>query len=132
MDDDKKEVALHAGANATKGIVHRIVVPKVDIFETPDSIVIMADMPGVGTDSLEITVEKNVLAIKGRVAQAARTGNYTVVYAEREPEEYRRNFTISNDVDREKIDAVIKNGVLHLTLHKAEPARVRKINVKAA
>lgn len=131
MTEEKKDIQHQSGTAAAEGVVKRVFVPKVDIYETRDSIVIIADMPGVGAADLEVTLEKNVLAIKGTVSQPAPKG-YSAVYAEYDAGEYRRNFTISNEVDREKIDAAIKNGILRLTLHKAEPLKARKITVQAA
>jgi len=132
MTEEKRDIHHQPETGGTAGIVRRMVVPKVDIYETRGGIVILADMPGVGIDSLEVTVEKNVLAIKGTVPIPVRPGSYTTVYAERAPEEYRRNFTISHEVDRDKIEATVKNGVLRLTLHKVEPLKARKISVQAA
>ncbi|MBI4634318.1 MAG: Hsp20/alpha crystallin family protein [Deltaproteobacteria bacterium] len=133
MAEEKREIQHQSGTGTAEGVVRRIFVPKVDIYETRDAIVIIADMPGVSTDSVEVTLEKNILTIKGTALAPTRTGSYTAVYAECEPGgEYRRNFTISNEVDREKIEATVKNGVLRLTLRKAELLKVRKISVKAA
>ncbi len=131
MAEEKREIQTQTGT-AAEGVVRRVFVPKVDIYETRDAIVIIADMPGVGTDSVEVTLEKNILTIKGSALAPTRTGSYTTVYAGYESGEYRRNFTLSNEVDREKIEATVKNGVLRLTLHKAEPLKARKISVKAA
>ncbi len=118
-------------ASAAGGAVSRVLVPDVDIYETSDSVVIVADMPGTDADSLEITLEKDELSIRGTATPAAGK-DYRIVHAEHGGGEYRRSFRVSDEVDREKIDATIKNGVLHLTLHKVEPLKARKISVKAA
>jgi HSP20 family protein len=132
MTEEKNEVRNQTGAASTvESAVRRVFVPKVDIYETSDSIVIMADMPGTDADSLDVTMEKDILAIRGTAALPAGTGR-RIVHAEHGAGEYRRNFRISDEVDREKIDATIRNGVLSLTLHKVEPFKARKISVKAA
>jgi HSP20 family molecular chaperone IbpA len=92
---------------------------------------IIADMPGVDENSVEVTVEKNVLKLTGSVEQTKYEG-YSIAYAEYDIGDYERVFAISNEVDRDKIDAVIKNGVLRLTLHKADYLKAKKVVIKAA
>ncbi|WP_299029103.1 Hsp20/alpha crystallin family protein [uncultured Thermanaerothrix sp.] len=108
----------------------RILAPAVDIIETHDDILILADMPGVNQDNVEVTLEKNILTIRGTVQSHAPQG-YNLDYAEYEGGDYERTFTLTEDIDREKIEALMKQGVLHLRLPKAGPARVRRIPVKA-
>ena len=108
----------------------KVYAPRVDIYETKDTIVLIADVPGVDEKSVDITLEKNVLTIAGTVAQEEKKG-YTLSYAEYETGDYERAFTISDEVDKDKIDAEIRNGVLKITLHKAEKAKMKKIAVKA-
>ena len=105
--------------------------PHVDIFETGDNIIIAADMPGVDENSIDITLEKNVLSIEGRV-EPAKPNDYTLAYAEFETGHYRRSFTLSDVIDQDHIAAGVKDGVLNLTLPKAAPAQARKIAVQAA
>jgi len=109
----------------------RTYTPRVDIFETDDNIVILADMPGIGEDSVDITLEKNVLSIEGYV-ESVYPENYTPAYTEYEAANYRRSFTLSNLVDRDNIAATVKDGVLNLTLPKTIEAQPRKIAVQAA
>lgn len=109
----------------------KVYVPKVDIFETRDSIVLIADMPGVDETSVDITLEKNLLTITGSVEPIPLEG-YSLAYTEYDVGDYQRAFTISDEVDRDKIDAAVKNGVLKITLHKAEQAKAKKIAITAA
>jgi len=109
----------------------KIYLPRVDIFETSDAIVLIADMPGVDENSVTITLERNVLTLTGSPAIEHLKG-YEIALAEYDVGDYQRSFSLSDEIDGEKIDAVVKNGVLRLTLPKAEPAKARKINVKAA
>jgi HSP20 family molecular chaperone IbpA len=109
----------------------RCFVPRSDIYEVEDQIVIVADVPGVTEDSVEITLEKNVLTINAYV-DPAEMSNYSLLHAEYEIGDYQRSFKLSDEIDREKIEATIKDGVLHLYLPKSTAARTRKIDVKAA
>ncbi len=108
----------------------KVYVPKVDIYETREAMVLIADMPGVDEQSVDITLEKNILTITGNVEAVAYDGK-TLAYAEYDTGDYQRAFTISDEVDRERITAMVKNGVLRLTLPKAEKAKVKKIDIKS-
>ena len=108
----------------------KVFLPNVDIYETGDSIVLIADMPGVDENHVDMTLEKNVLTINGNVEPPAFPG-YSAAYAEYDVGDYQRAFTLSDEVDRDRIDARVRNGVLRVTLHKAEPVKTRKIAIKA-
>jgi HSP20 family molecular chaperone IbpA len=125
---EKQEISSN-GAERTRA--RKAYVPRADIFETNDAIVVVADMPGVDENSVDITLEKNVLSINGFV-ESAHPENYSLAYAEYEVGDYFRRFTLSDEVDQENIQATVKNGVLRLHLAKAGPALARKISVKAA
>lgn len=99
-----------------------------DIYETPGIIVLFADVPGVDEKSVDITLEKNVLTIEGRVPEDEPV---QPVYAEFESGDYRRAFTLHEEIAQDKIEANVKNGLLTLVLPKVEPTR-RKIEVKSA
>lgn len=105
-------------------------IPRTDIYETDQEIVLLADMPGVSINNLDITLEKNVLTIMG-TNDLQMPADFSMEYQEYEPGDYQRTFTLSEEIDREKIVATMKNGVLKLTLPKAGPAKTRKIEVKA-
>ena len=125
---EKQEITSN-GAERTRA--RKAYVPRADIFETNDGIVVVADMPGVDENSVDITLEKNVLSINGFV-EWAQPENYSLAYAEYEVGDYFRRFTLSDEVDQDNIQATVKNGVLRLHLPKAGPALARKISVKAA
>ncbi len=129
QETQKQEVTTMGDAERTRA--RRAYVPRVDIYETADEIVAVADMPGVDENSVEITLEKNVLTINGYV-EPEEPEDYCLAYAEYEIGDYQRSFTLSNEIDQDKIEAMVKNGVLHLRLPKAGPAKTRKITVKAA
>ena len=127
-DLTKQEVPHPVETERTR--VRKVYIPQVDIYETKDTIVLVADMPGVDEKSVDIILEKNVLTITGDVLQTDYKG-YNISYAEYETGDYQRAFTISDEVDRDKIDASVRNGVLKVTLPKAEKAKVKKIVIKA-
>ena len=107
-----------------------VFTPAVDIFETETAITVLADMPGVRADGLGIDLQKNVLSIEGRVTPAGGQ-NEQFLRREYETGSFRREFRLTNLIDQDKIDATIGDGVLRLTLPKAEAARPRKIEVRA-
>jgi HSP20 family molecular chaperone IbpA len=134
MSNDTKDITKQEAQHpleTERTRVRKVYAPRVDIYETKDNIVLIADMPGIDEKSVDITLEKNVLTIAGDVGQANNKG-YTLSYAEYETGDYQRAFTISDEVDRDNIYAEVKNGVLKITLHKAEKAKVKKIAIKAA
>jgi HSP20 family protein len=105
-------------------------VPPSDIYETKDSIVVLAEMPGVAPDGVDITLERRVLTIRGR-SGANEHGGYQRVYNEYADGDYERVFTLSENIDRDRIEATLKNGVLHLVLPKAQTAKARRIELKS-
>jgi HSP20 family protein len=104
-------------------------VPRVDILENDDEIVLFADMPGVETDNLDIQFEDRQLTIHGKVEWRQAEMNF--VGGEYGVGDFYRTFAIGEAIDVEKISAEIKNGVLTLRLPKSEAAKPRKIVVKA-
>lgn len=108
----------------------RVFVPLADVYETQDTIFVVADMPGVSESSIDITLEKNVLTIHGFTQAQAQEG-MRLVYCESPEGDYRRVFLLSEEVDRDGIQATVKNGVLKLVLPKSPTARARKITVRA-
>lgn len=129
QDTQKQEVTSMSDAERTRS--RKAYVPRADIYETNDEIFVVADMPGVDENSLDITLEKNVLTING-YAESEAPENYSLAYAEYEVGDYQRSFTLSNQIDLDKIEATVNHGVLRLRLPKAGPAKARKIVVKAA
>jgi HSP20 family molecular chaperone IbpA len=105
-------------------------VPRADIYETQEKVVVVADMPGVDETSVEITLEEDVLSIKGHV-EVAQPENYNLAYAEYRIGDYARSFTVSSHIDQDNIEATVKDGVLRLHLPKVQPI-TRNITVKAA
>lgn len=103
--------------------------PATDIYEKGNKIVVVADIPGVADKDVNISLEKRVLTITGRTT-ALDTSGYRLLYSECEPCVYRRTFSVSEDIDTDKIEATVKNGVLTVLLPKAEKLQPRTIQVK--
>jgi HSP20 family protein len=108
----------------------RAVMPAVDVFEDASGITLLADMPGVPKDRLELKVEADTLSIEGQVVQATPEG-LEAVYAEVRVPRYRRTFTLSRELDTSKVDASLKDGVLTLRIPKQAHAQPRRIEVQA-
>jgi HSP20 family molecular chaperone IbpA len=106
-------------------------IPNVDVVEDGAGITIYADLPGVPKDKLSLRIEGETLQIEGELASDAPDG-MEAIYAEVRVPRYRRAFTLSRELDTEKIDASMKDGVLALRIPKAEHAQPRKIEVRAA
>ena len=105
-----------------------VYVPAADIYEKEDAILVQCDMPGVDEANVEVTLEDNVLTLTGRQQDKAPEG-YGLVAAEYGTGIFRRSFTVSNQIDNEKIKARMKHGVLSLELPKAKAAQPRKIKI---
>ena len=103
-------------------------VPRVDIYETETGLVVVADLPGVSPEGLEVTLEKRVLSIYGRVEDDAPEG-YSQAYREYAVGDFERQFTLSGDFDTNGIEANLKYGVLHLAIPRAPEAAAKRIKV---
>jgi HSP20 family molecular chaperone IbpA len=106
-------------------------LPRVDVFENKDGILLLADMPGVPKDKLELRVENDTLLIEGEIAPDTPE-NMEPVYAEVRLSRYRRAFSLSSELDTSRIDAQLRDGVLNLRIPKHAHAQPRKIEVKVA
>ena len=106
----------------------RVFVPVTDIFETPQALTVVLEMPGVDRNSIEASVEDDVVTIEGRIDFAKYEGMQPV-YTEYNVGNYSRSFQVSNRIDQSKISAEMKDGVVTLVLPKAEQAKQRKIQV---
>jgi HSP20 family molecular chaperone IbpA len=105
--------------------------PRVDVLEDETGITVVADMPGVSKDSLEIKVENDALSIEGAVS-AATPQAMEATYAEVRIPRYRRSFTLSRELDPSRIEAQLIDGVLRLRIPKHEQARPQRISVKVS
>jgi len=126
-DVQKKEAEAPKQGERTR--TRRVYTPSVDIIERKSDIMVTADMPGVDDKSVDITLEKNVLTIYGTV-DADIPENHKLYISEYGVGDYQRSFTLTDEVDKDRIQATMKNGVLKLVLPKAAAA-TRKIMVKS-
>ena len=131
--EDKKELkvrekqTLATPAEQTKP--GPVFAPTVDIFETEKSITLLADMPGVKADDLNVDLRDDTLTLTGDVSPGLITPGDRV-YSEYQTGRYYRQFSLSEVVAQDKIDATLSDGVLRLTLPKVEKATPRRIAVQ--
>lgn len=123
---EKKEVSSPAETTRSGATF----TPAVDIFETETAITLLADMPGVAPENLNIDLRENTLTLEGDV-ESQESAEETAILREYPVGKYFRQFTLSEVVNQEKIEANLKDGVLHLNLPKVEKATPRKITVSA-
>jgi HSP20 family molecular chaperone IbpA len=106
-------------------------IPRVDVLEDSTGITLLADLPGVTREALEIHVEGDSLTIEGTVS-AATPESMQAAYAEVRVPRYRRSFTLSRELDGGRIEAQLKDGVLRLRIPKQEHAQPRRVSIKVA
>lgn len=111
-----------------KTVPARFYVPQTDICETDDALLVVMEMPGVEKDNIEINVENDVLSVEGRIDLSAYA-EMQPVYTEYNVGHYARRFSLSSKIDRDRISADLGDGVLTLTLPKAEAAKPRRIAI---
>jgi HSP20 family molecular chaperone IbpA len=104
--------------------------PLIDIHEGPDGLVLEADLPGASDNNLSIQLEDNVLTMHARVPSTLPEGA-RALHEEYRTADYFRSFILSDEVERSKITAELKNGVLRLNLPKAERAKTRRIEIRS-
>ena len=122
---EKKEVQ-HSG-ETTKP--EKYFVPAVDIYESDEDVTVIAEMPGVTGEGVELSLEDDVLTIQGhRVPEDV--GDRRVLLQEYESGSYLRRFTVAETIDQDKIQASMADGLLTVVLPKATPPKPRKIEVQ--
>ena len=126
QDIEKRKTPEVVKANTNKVTYYQ---PSTDVRETETHIVIQFDMPGVSSDNVDLTVEKGTLTVTGK-ADPEEQG--TAIYRETHIGDYQRTFTLSEDVDTEKITAEMKAGVLTVQVAKAEKAKPKRVEIACA
>lgn len=122
-----RDVARANGETNTGAITF---TPAVDIFERGETTVIMAEMPGVSAEDIDVTLERRVLTLRGKVKSHAPEG-YQRLSSEYREGDYLRVFTLSDEIDQAHINAEFKSGLLRLELPRTTEAQPKKITVKA-
>lgn len=122
---------INGGVKAEETRTDPIFIPPTDIIETTTDVQMVLDMPGADSNSLDVTLDNRVLRISARSASSTPEG-FALVHAEYRDGNYERSFTVSEPIDVTKIEALLKDGVLRLTLPKAAPSPAARISVKSA
>jgi len=106
----------------------RTFLPVTDIFETPEALTVVLEMPGVDRNSIEANVENDVVTIEGRIDFTKYEG-LEPLYTEYNVGHFARSFALSNKINQQEIGAQLDDGVLTLTLKKAKEALPRRIAI---
>jgi HSP20 family protein len=107
-------------------------LPRTDIFEDEKSVRLVAEIPGVHSEDVKLSLENNVLTIRGEKRQEAEERKEQVHRYERSYGSFERTFALPSTIDPDQIKATYENGVLTVTLPKVEKARAREIPVQAS
>jgi len=124
---EKEELSLEEGTEWARD--RRIFIPRADIYETDENIVVAVDVPGASEDQIDVTLEKDLLSIKALVDTKDPEG-YALTLAEYQVGDYQRSFKLNGEINRDKIEASYRDGVLRLYLPKAEEVKAKKIAIK--
>ena len=131
MNDNRQVTRTGSGTGlGNENEQQRAVLPAVDVFEDASGITLLADMPGVPKDQLELKIEGDALLIEGGV-QALTPEGLEAVYVEERVPRFRRSFTLSRELDAARIEANLKDGVLTLRIPKLAHAQPRRIAINA-
>jgi len=122
----QEKKAANPGGETTKNETY--FAPHVDIFETEKEVTVLADMPGVTTDGINLSLEDNILTLQGHRPPWKQTGR--IILEEYESGHYLRRFTVAETIDQDRIEASLADGVLKVRLPKTRPAQPKKIEVK--
>jgi HSP20 family protein len=126
---ERKDVTSHESGEVQKQEPETVLRPPVDIFEDAHGITLVADMPGVGKDRLNLQVDKDSLIIEGD-ARVEMPEGMEALYADVRSTRYRRGFTLSSELSTDEIHANLKDGVLTVNIPKRAEVRPRKIDVR--
>ncbi len=119
-----------SGTNGHKTAPHRYIRPRASVTETNDGFTVEVEMPGVQRSGLEITFENGELTLVGHRATSAGHGDgHEVIYRESTAGDYRRAFELDNTIDASRINARLDQGLLTLSLPKAEASKPRRIEI---
>lgn len=132
FQDDIARAIGQRNAAQREHVSSRIWSPQVDVYEDADAIVIKTDLPGMNLEDIDIEMNNDTLTIKGERKFEDETSRDRYVRVERQYGAFQRSFTIGVAIEADKIKAVYKNGILELTLPKAEVTKPRKVQVAAS
>jgi HSP20 family protein len=126
MQVKAKQELKGAGESTKAGLTF---IPAVDIFETDEVLTVMAEMPGVSQEGLQIDLKDNQISITGEVPALPGSAE-RMLLKEFETGRFHRQFNLSEVIDQNKISAHLKNGILRVVLPKVEKIKPRKIEVR--
>lgn len=141
MSDDHPSIRVSLGASGPKGGDPQApadadqpggpaFAPPVDIHDSPEGLTLEADLPGATEDAMLVQLEDNVLSLSARIGSPAPEGA-RLIHQEFHVGAYQRSFILSDEVDRDRITAELKNGVLKVFLPRADRAKARRIEIKS-
>lgn len=129
MNENRNNATENASGKSAGREAEPTLRPPVDIYENNDGITLFADMPGVSRERLNIQVDRDTLAIEGAAAIETPAG-MEPLYADVRSTKYRREFSLSSELDPDNINATLKDGVLRIHIPKRAEVRPRKIEVR--
>jgi len=133
MATNNNEVAVVQRGNSLPmvrpDVSEGFVTPSVDVYETPDTYVILVDLPGASKDSISLSLERGALVLKASVTPY-HGQNATLLYSELRTTTYYRVFNLGNGIDRRNIEAQFERGVLTAKLYKSAEMRPKEIQIK--
>ncbi|MCK4602212.1 MAG: Hsp20/alpha crystallin family protein [Phycisphaerae bacterium] len=131
MTGKTEKVTVHARPARETAVAEGTFVPLVDIYEADDEgIVLAAEVPGAAKETIDVRVDKGVLTVEAEAPLGEVGEGYTVTYRGFSGGQYFRAFALSDEIDRDKIEASLADGVLTLRLPRAAAAKTRKIEIK--
>jgi HSP20 family protein len=125
MTNRLQENALRTSSGAEQ----RLLIPAVDVIETPETYVLRLDIPGAAKETIAVKLEGGALQVRADIAGTVRKGE-AVLYSEMRGTGYAREFTIGNGIDRDRVEAGYDNGVLTITLHKSDALKAKEIRIQ--
>jgi HSP20 family protein len=130
VEQGRREFAHPQSPEPSVEMTRETYTPPIDIHESPEGLILEADIPGATEQGLHVQLEDNVLKLYARVEQQVPQ-EAPLIHEEYRLGDYHRSFILSDEVDRERITAELKNGVLRVLLPKADRARTRRIEIKS-
>jgi len=131
MAEKKERITVHAEPIQRVSDDSPTITPLIDVYEMDDDMtMLVAEVPGASPGSVDIRVDKGVLTIEAQAELPEISAEYTRTYVGFPVGRYFRAFALSDEIDRDKIDATLANGLLTLRMPRAAAAKTRKIDIK--
>ena len=113
--------------NLDKNSGLRLIAPKVDMYEEPDKVVVKAELPGVDKENINISLNNDILTIKGEIKKEEKVNNEDYHYSERSFGSFARHLRVPPKVDEEKVKASFKDGILEINMPVSKKAKEKEI-----